>query len=77
MRRNFADPSKTFTYAEPDIRDVDVDGDLAAVRLIWTLTVRDASGVVLETVEEDGVDVFRRQADGSWKTAVSHAFARK
>jgi uncharacterized protein (TIGR02246 family) len=76
MRRNFADPSKSFTYAEPDIREVNVDGDLAAVRLIWTLTVHDAAGRVLETVEEDGVDVFKRQSDGSWKIHVSHAFTR-
>ncbi|CAN5394863.1 SgcJ/EcaC family oxidoreductase [soil metagenome] len=74
MRINFADPTKKFSYAAPDIRDVRIDGDLGAVRLIWTLTVRDASGRVLETVAEDGVDVFRRQPDGSWKIVVSHAF---
>lgn len=77
MRTLFADPSKTFTYAEPDIREVLVDGDLATVRLIWTLTVRDSAGKVLETVDEDGVDVFRRQADGSWKIHVSHAFPKE
>ena len=77
MRKLFDDPTKTFSYAAPDVREVIVDGDLATVRLIWTLTVRDASGEVLETVEEDGVDVFRRQADGSWRIHISHAFTRE
>ncbi len=77
MREVFHDPAKKFTYAAPDIQEVLVDGDLATVRLIWTLTVRDASGRVLETVKENGVDVFRRQADGSWKIHVSHAFTQE
>jgi hypothetical protein len=34
----------------------------------------DASGRMLETVDESGVDVFRRQSDDSWKIRVSHAF---
>lgn len=74
MRVIFADPDRTFSYAPPDIRDVFVDGDLVTVRLIWTMTVRDASGKVLETGAENGVDVFQRQADGSWRIRVSHAF---
>jgi uncharacterized protein (TIGR02246 family) len=74
MRKLFDDPSKRFSYAEPDIREVNVDGDLATVRLIWTLTVSDAAGRPLETVREDGVDVFKRQDDGSWRIHVSHAF---
>ncbi|MBJ8348168.1 DUF4440 domain-containing protein [Antrihabitans sp. YC2-6] len=65
---------KTFRYAAPDIETIIVDGDLATVSLIWTLTVTDSSGVVLETVEENGVDVFQRQDDGSWKIRISHAF---
>jgi uncharacterized protein (TIGR02246 family) len=77
MKKLFGNPGRTFTYAAPDIREVLVDGDLATVRLIWTLTVKDTSGKVLETVKEDGVDVFRRQADGSWKIHVSHAFTRE
>ena len=67
-------PDRTFTYAAPEIAEVLVDGDLAAVRLVWPLTVTDASGTVLESVRESGVDVFRRQPDGNWKIHVSHAF---
>ena len=74
MKTLFADRAKRYSYAEPQINEVLVDGDLAAVRLIWTLTITDASGQVLETSKEDGVDVFQRQSDGSWKIHISHAF---
>jgi len=76
MRVQFRDPSKTFSYDEPDIKEIIVEGDLATVRLFWTLTVKDTSGKVLETIHEDGVDVFRRQPDGSWKIHISHAFTK-
>ncbi|OBF25445.1 DUF4440 domain-containing protein [Mycobacterium sp. ACS4331] len=74
MRAVLGDTERHYVYDEPDIREILVDGDLATVRLIWTLTVADASGRVLETTREDGVDVFRRQPDGSWKIHISHAF---
>ena len=74
MRKTLSDPDKQFSYAEPDIREVLVDGDLATVALTWTLTVKDASGKVVETVKEDGLDVFRRQPDGTWQIHISHAF---
>jgi uncharacterized protein (TIGR02246 family) len=76
MRQLFDDPARKFSYDAPDIREVIVDGDLATVRLIWKLTVRDTSGKVLETIDENGVDVFRRQPDGSWKIHISHAFTQ-
>ena len=75
MRQLFDSPSHKYSYDAPDVQEVVVDGDLAAVRLIWKLTVRDTSGAVLETTEENGVDVFRRQPDGSWKIHISHAFS--
>jgi hypothetical protein len=45
--------------------------------LIWKLSARDASGKLLDTNRENGVDVFRRQPDGSWKIHVSHAFTQE
>lgn len=72
----FADPAKHYSYAEPEISGILVDGDLAVVRLVWTLTTSDVSDAVVDTSREDGLDVFRRQPDGTWKIYVSHAFPR-
>lgn len=77
MQKLFDDPAKTFSYDAPVIRRVLIDGDLATVELDWKLTVRDASGTVLDTMDEDGLDVFGRQPDGSWKIRVSHAFTQE
>ena len=41
MKKLFEDPARRYTYAEPDIEEILVDGDLGAVKLIWTLTVAD------------------------------------
>ncbi len=76
MQTLFDDPAKRYRYAQPDIREVLVDGDLATVKLFWTLTVTDAAGKVLDTGVEDGLDVFVRQPDGRWKIHVSHAFTK-
>jgi uncharacterized protein (TIGR02246 family) len=76
IESRFGDPAKSFTYGKPDIHEVLVDGDLATVWLNWPLSVRDNEGTLLETVDENGVDVFRRQLDGSWKIHISHAFTQ-
>jgi uncharacterized protein (TIGR02246 family) len=65
---------KTVSYLPPDIESIDVDGDLAAVRLIWTATISGADGTALETTEEKGLDILRRQPDGDWQITVSYAF---
>ena len=66
LRQSVSDTSKTYTYAL-DIKEIIVSGDLAIVRLIWTLkTTEAAAGRVLET-KEPGLDVFRKQPDGQWK----------
>ena len=70
----FASTDKTFTYAPPEIEEVLVDGDTAVVRLVWTLTVTDASGTAIDIVREKGLDVFRRQPDGTWKIRISYAY---
>jgi steroid delta-isomerase len=58
-----ADKTKQFSYAL-DIKEVVVAGDLAVVRLKWTLKI--APPVDVTSVEQ-GMDIFRRQSDGSWK----------
>ena len=64
LQRSLSDPERRFSYAL-DIKDIIVSGDLATVRLVWTLTVN-TSGAMTRT-QEYGLDLFRRQADGSWK----------
>jgi steroid delta-isomerase len=49
-----------------DINEIIVSGDLAVVRLVWHLTVS-RPGVPDVVTPETGLDVFRRQDDGSWK----------
>jgi uncharacterized protein (TIGR02246 family) len=66
LRRALADTSKTFTYSL-DIKEIIVSGDLAVVRLVWTSKLT-ADGKTVET-KEPGLDVFRKQPDGSWKIA--------
>jgi hypothetical protein len=75
MQDLFANPAKRFSCAPPDIREVLIDGDLATMAQAWTLNVSDASGKVLQSIPDDGLDVFRRQADDTWKIHISHAFS--
>ena len=47
------------------IEEIILSGDLAVVRLVWSLTTRQGAKVV--AWEEPGLDVFRREADGKWR----------
>lgn len=67
-------PTKTFRYDAPAIKEILVSGDLAVVRLIWTLHVIDQKTKDEVIAREIGVDVFKRQKDGSWRISISHAF---
>jgi ketosteroid isomerase-like protein len=66
LQHSMADPSRQFRYALA-IREVLVHGDIAIVRLIWTLTVTrpDVPGSAVS--QEPGLDVFQHQADGKWR----------
>jgi ketosteroid isomerase-like protein len=74
LANSLRDREKSYRYSL-DLKEVLVSGDLAAVRLVWTLTVARKDRGVIETIEEPGIDIFRRQADGSWKIARYLAFA--
>lgn len=65
LDRLFAQTDKSFSYAV-DIREIMVSGDIAVVRLFWTLTVRSGQGPA-DTSREAGIDVFRREQDGKWR----------
>ena len=48
------------------IKEVIVSGELAVVRLTWISAVTASDGTSA-TDDEQGLDVFAKQADGSWK----------
>lgn len=56
------DPQRDFRYSV-DIKEIGVEGDLAFVRLDWTLTILPEGTTSLEP----GIDIFRREADGVWR----------
>jgi len=65
LRRSLSGTAIRYRYAL-DLQEVIPAGDLAVVRLAWYLTVS-RPGVPDVTTPEQGMDVFRRQADGAWK----------
>ncbi len=65
MKRSLSDASKRYAYAL-DIREILLSGDLAIVRLVWTLTVTLGNGQELTSIEP-GMDVLRKEPDGAWK----------
>lgn len=65
LRRALADRTESLRYA-PHINEILVSGDIAIVRLIWTVVLT-RPGRTPATSEEIGLDVFRRQPDGGWK----------
>jgi ketosteroid isomerase-like protein len=67
LRQSLAEPRKRYSYAPPAIKDILVSGDLAVVRLTWTLTVKGDAAAQDVTTEEPGIDIFRKQPDGRWQ----------
>jgi uncharacterized protein (TIGR02246 family) len=68
-------PGVGLHYDEPTIHDILVSGDLAVVRLTWTLT-EERNGTRDVTTEE-GMDVFRRAPDGVWSIVRYIAFSTR
>ena len=67
MQAALTDPAKTYHY-DLEIKEILVSGDLAVVRLVWTLKVHPKDATASEVVtREPGMDIFHRQPDGSWK----------
>jgi uncharacterized protein (TIGR02246 family) len=65
LRSAMQDPDIAYDYSV-QINEIMVYGDTAVVRLVWTLEI-DKAGSPAQTIEEPAVDIFHRQADGSWK----------
>jgi steroid delta-isomerase len=64
LTKSLTDPSRVYRYAL-DIKEILVFGDVALVRLVWTLTINNSDGEIKSV--EPGLDFFQRQADGTWK----------
>jgi ketosteroid isomerase-like protein len=75
LKRALADDTRSWTYAQPDIKEILVFGDVAVVRLTWTSTVTGGPEGAVKSVEP-GMDIFRRQPDGSWKIMRYMAFSQ-
>jgi steroid delta-isomerase len=56
-----------------DIQEIRVSGDMAVVRLVWTLTVQ--RGAEQRSSREAGMDVFQRQPGGEWSIVRFMAFS--
>jgi uncharacterized protein (TIGR02246 family) len=65
LTRSLTDREKSFHYSLA-IKEILVSGDIAVVRLVWTLKV-ERPGAPAVTTEETGMDIFRRQPDGRWR----------
>lgn len=61
-----------FHYS-PDIREIVLSGDIAVVRLYWTLTIQ--RGDDREVGREAGMDIFARQPNGEWSIVRFMAFS--
>jgi ketosteroid isomerase-like protein len=66
LQRSLNDRTKSYSYSLR-IKEIIVSGDLAVVRLVWTLKVIPAGSADETISEEPGMDIFRRRPDGSWK----------
>ena len=65
LTKSLSDTTRAYSYAL-DIKEILVFGDVAVVRLVWTLTIKEKDGGDIKSVEP-GMDIFQRQADGTWK----------
>ena len=65
LQRSLSDPTKRYSYALA-VKEILVSGELAIVRLVWTLKITERDGREALS-EEPGMDLLRRQADGSWR----------
>ncbi len=72
LRRSLGDQTRRYAYAL-DIKEILVWADIATVQLVWTLTIKPQDAPATTSVEP-GMDIFRHEADGSWKITRFMAF---
>jgi ketosteroid isomerase-like protein len=66
LRRLLGDGTHRSHYTL-DLREILVYGDIAVVRLIWTLDSSQSGSSATVRTLEPGMDIFQRQNDGTWK----------
>jgi steroid delta-isomerase len=59
----------------PDIREIIISGKVAVVRLVWRVTIE--RGHMRQTTDEPGIDVFRKEPDGTWVIIRYLAYSRE
>lgn len=74
LQTSLAPGPKRFRYSLR-IDEIIVSGDLAVVRLVWTLGVQIAGQPDAKPSDEVGMDIFRHEADGHWRIVRYIAFA--
>lgn len=62
LTKSLNDAAREYHY-RLDLHEVIVEGDLAVVRLTWTLFITPLN----VTAVEPGIDVLRKEADGKWR----------
>jgi ketosteroid isomerase-like protein len=65
LHRSLTDQTRRYNYSLI-IKETIVSSDLAAVRLTWTLRI-DEPDAPPQISQEHGIDIFRKQSDGTWK----------
>ncbi|MCP4617539.1 MAG: hypothetical protein GY844_14030 [Bradyrhizobium sp.] len=70
-----ADPEHSLSYAL-NIKEILAEGDMAAVRLLWTLTSKKKGSDETKVTEEQGLDIFGRSSDGHWQIIRFMSFER-
>jgi ketosteroid isomerase-like protein len=66
LHRSLADGTKHYAYSFT-VKEILVADDVAIVRLSWTLRMRSRGLEGFAQSTESGMDIFRKQTDGSWK----------
>ncbi len=66
LQRSLSDRTRHYSYSLK-IKEIIVSGDLAVVRLVWTLKVIPVGSGDETVSEEPGMDIFRKHPDGGWK----------
>jgi steroid delta-isomerase len=74
LQSSLQDPQTTYHYSLA-INEILVYGETAIARLVWTLET-ESPGKRKEIIEEPAIDIFRHQAEGSWRISRYLAYTK-